>query len=267
MIAAGLRWLLADPRTRGRDIDDPATTILRRDIIRRKPFLTEVYRDWYVLLAGAIPPPPGGVLELGSGAGFLSDVIPDCIASDVLPSPHVKVVLDGQALPFRRRALRAIVMTNVLHHIAAPYRFLSDAAQSVRAGGVIAMIEPWVTPWSRMVYAHLHHEPFAADADPTAASAGGPLSGANGALPWILFERERSCFDRLVPEWRVERVHPLMPFRYLVSGGVSMRSLMPGWTSGAWRRLEGRLERHMTTWAMFALVVLRRREPDGPRQL
>src|SRR5262249_31802772 len=35
-----------------------------------------------------------------------------------------------------------------------------QATRCVRSGGVVAMIEPWVTPWSRFVYTRLHHEPF-----------------------------------------------------------------------------------------------------------
>lgn len=50
----------------------------------------------------------------------------------------------------------------------------------------------------------------------------------------------------------------MMPFRYLVSGGVSMRSLMPAWSTPVWRGLERAFEPRMTSWAMFALIVLRR---------
>jgi hypothetical protein len=44
----------------------------------------------------------------------------------------------------------------------------------------------------------------------------------------------------------------------LVSGGVSLRVLMPGWAFGAWRGLEKMFDPWMKTWAMFALIVLRR---------
>ena len=66
----------------------------------------------------------------------------------------------------------------------------------------------------------------------------GPLSGANGALPWILFVRDRERFERDFPMWRVQSIRPIMPFRYLVSGGVSLRSLTPGWSFEIWSALE-----------------------------
>jgi len=258
MRAAVLRRLLAEPRTRDLDLDDPATTALRRDIVRRKPFLRDIYRDWYRALASAVEG-HRPVVELGSGPGFLDEIIPGCVRSEVFVTPGVQLVFDARALPFGRRAVGALVMTNVFHHIPEPYRFLQQAADAVHVGGVIAMIEPWRSAWSSVVYTRLHHEPFVADADPNVAIAGGPLSGANGALPWIVFDRDRAALAQRAPAWELQRVEPMMPFRYLVSGGVSMRALMPGWTTPIWRRIESRFAPRMRTWAMFALIVLRRR--------
>jgi hypothetical protein len=50
----------------------------------------------------------------------------------------------------------------------------------------------------------------------------------------------------------------MMPFRYLISGGVSLRSLMPGWTFSIWRFVEDLLRPWMKTWAMFAQITLRK---------
>ena len=55
-----------------------------------------------------------------------------------------------------------------------------------------------------------------------------------------------------------------MPFRYLLSGGVSLRSLTPGWTYGLWRWVENRMQPWMNHWGMFAHIVLHRSErADG----
>jgi SAM-dependent methyltransferase len=162
-------------------------------------------------------------------------------------------------LPFAAGSLRAIVMTNVLHHLPQPRRFLADAAHCVRPGGALVMIEPWVSPWSRFVYGRLHHEPFEPHARTWEFPATGPLSGANGALPWILFVRDRAQFEAEFPEWRIEHIQPGMPFRYLLSGGVSLRSLMPGASEGLWRGVERLMQPCMSRWAMFASIKLVRR--------
>lgn len=118
------------------------------------------------------------------------------------------------------------------------------------------MIEPWVTNWSRFVYTRFHHEPFEPKAEQWSFPASGPLSSANGALPWILFARDREPFQREFPQWEIKYIEPMMPFRYLISGGFSLRTLMWGRTFAAWRFLEQLLAPGMDFWGMFARIVL-----------
>jgi SAM-dependent methyltransferase len=166
-------------------------------------------------------------------------------------------VLNGLHLPLADGSLCAIVMTNVLHHLPDVRRFFVEATRCVRPGGVIAMVEPWISPWSRIVYTRLHHEPCLPDAIDWSFPATGPLSSANEALAWMVFERDRAVFEAEFPLWRIETVRPMMPLRYLASGGVSMRSLVPGFAFTPMRLIEKAFERPA---AMFAHVVLRRVE-------
>jgi len=250
-------WLSC-PLTRGLDLDDPQTTALRRQIIHDKLFLNRLYREWYSLLCDAIPERGKPVLELGAGAGFLKDYIPDLITSDVRDVTDVDCVVDGRELPFEEKSLRAIVMTDVLHHIPDVERFFIEAIRCLEPGGVIAMVEPWVSTWSRFVYRSFHHEPFEPDMSTWKFPATGPLSGANMALPWIVFCRDRERFDEKCKQLKIEKLEPFMPLRYLVSGGVSMRSFAPGWTFGIFSRLERLMLPCMNSLAMFAFIVLRR---------
>lgn len=178
-----LRKLLAHPATRGLDVDDPRLTGLRREIITGKGFLHRIYQEWYQDIADALPVGDGSVLEIGSGAGFLRDVIPGLIRSEIFSCPEIDLVLNALDLPLAGRSLRAIVMTDVLHHLPEPGRFFSEAGRAVRSGGRIIMVEPWVSSWSRWVYQHLHSEPFLPEAREWSFPSSGPLSGANGALP------------------------------------------------------------------------------------
>ncbi len=256
------QWL-SHPLTRGIDIDDPRAANLRKRVVQEKGFLRRIYREWYAAIIAASPEGNGLVLELGSGGGFLSDEIPDLVSSEVFYCPGIRVVLDAMYLPFRDGALRGIVMTDVFHHLPQARRFLCESVRCLRLGGKVIMIEPWVTAWSRLVYTRLHHEPFHPDASEWEFASSGPLTGANGALPWMVFQRDRDQFEREFAELDIEMVKPMMPFRYLVSGGVSFRSLVPEWTFGLWRLLELALERWMNTWAMFAQIVLVRIDARG----
>lgn len=236
-----------------------------RKAIGGKSFLRRIYDEWYRDLATAIPAGDGVVVELGAGGGFLKDILPESVTSDVMPNLYVDVRLDGCSLPFRSGSLRALVMVDVFHHLPDASVFLHEAGRCLRPGGVIAMIEPWVTPWTRLLYGWLglHHEAFEPGArDWTTAPARG-LSGGNNALAWLVFGRDREQFEQVFTELRIDSIVPMMPFRYLLSGGVSHPCIMPGWAFPFWRTLERCCSPLMATLAMFArVVVVRESTPE-----
>jgi SAM-dependent methyltransferase len=250
--------MMLHPATRDLDLDDPLTTAKRREIIGKRKFLRQVYGEWYRRLVAALPPGEGSVVELGSGAGFLAEVVRGAITSEVLPVSRVRALMDGCALPFADGTLRAILMTNVLHHLPNVKSFLREADRSLRPGGVVATVEPWLTPWSRYVYTHWHHEPFDPEARSWDLPPAHPLSSANGALPWIVFERDRAVFEAEFPSLRVRSIEPLMPFSYLISGGFSALSIAPGWSFRFWRSVERAVRPLELGLAMFAVIVLER---------
>jgi len=250
--------LLEHPLTRGIDIDDPRNTLLRRDIIRDKRFLRLLYTEWYERICSRIPAEAQDLLEIGSGAGFLREFLPQLITSEVFPLEGVDRVVDATSLDFGDASLDAITMTNVMHHVPDLDAFFSEVGRTLRDDGRLVMIEPWRTRWSDFVYKHLHHEPFEPEAAEWRLPPGGPLSSANDALPWIVFTRDRARFNRSYPDLQIVSIEPLMPISYLASGGVSMRALLPGSTYRAFRAFESRVLREHG--AMFALIEVRRRE-------
>ena len=260
MLKSLIQSVLSHPLTRELDLDSPEMTRQRFRLIKEKSFLNKFYQDCYLSIAGSIPENVNGkILELGSGAGFIKDYLPDCMTSEVLQNPDIDIVLDGQRLPFIDDSLRSIVMLDVFHHLPRVPLFLEEASRCVRQGGTIVMIEPWNTPWSHFIYRHMHHEPFDAGCSGWEFPRGGPLSKANQALPWIVFKRDRLLFERMFPQWHIAKVNLHSPFCYLLSGGVSLRSFMPGSLFGMWRTFEDKLQPCMSILAMFAKVVLLRK--------
>lgn len=245
--------LLKHPLSRNLDIDNPQTTVVRKQIIVSKPFLTSIYCEWYQRLG---IPSTGTVVELGSGGGFLSSLHPNVIMTEVFHLPHISTVADATRMPFRSGSVRMFALVDVFHHIPDVQAFLSEAERCLENAGEIVMIEPWNTKWSALVYRYLHPEPFEPSADWTIPKTG-PLSGANSALPWIVFDRDKYLFTQRFPKLTIETIKLLMPASYLLSGGVSMRSLAPGMTYSAIRLLENQLPQSM--FAMFAMIRLIRK--------
>jgi len=260
MIRDRLKSLLTHPLSRNLHIDSAETTIRRAQIIKQKAFLRKLYRDCYISILDALPEQINeSILELGSGGGFFKDYHPGMLASDILPLPGVDIILDGQRLPFCQASLGAIVMMDVFHHIPKIKSFLSEAARCVIPGGAVVMIEPWNTRWARLIYRHLHHEPFEPDAKSWDLPPGGPLSQANSALPWIVFERDRKIFEIEYSEWDINKIVLHTPFCYIFSGGVAFRSLVPACLYKLCRRIEAFLDPRMNRWAMFATITLIRK--------
>ncbi|MFI5142665.1 MAG: class I SAM-dependent methyltransferase [Thermoanaerobaculales bacterium] len=262
-MTARIPGFLTHPLTRGLSLDDPTTTRLRRQILAEKMFLRRIYQEWYEQIEALLPPGDASVLELGAGASFLNEYMAGTLTSDIIWLPGLDLVADASELPFAPGSLRGIAMTNVFHHLSKPASFLREAARCVVRGGALVMIEPWVSRWSRFVYRRLHHEPFEPEAPEWGFSTSGPLSGANGAQPWIVFARDYSRFVETYPEWHLDHVDVGMPFRYLLSGGMAGRALVPAWTFGMWRAAERALSRYKSALAMFASIRLVRTSHTG----
>jgi len=239
------------------DIDAPETTVARRMQIQAKPFLKQVYLDWYARILRSLPDPSlGSVVEIGSGGGFLDACLPSVITTEVFWVPHVAAVLDARTLPFSDNRLSAIVLLDVFHHIPDAALFLSEAERCLAPGGRIIMIEPWLTPWSLLIYRCFHHEPIAPRTPRWRLTGTGPLSTANSALPWMVFHRDRNRFQRQFPLLSLSELTPFCPFAYLLSGGLTYPAVLPANGARLALRLENTLTPLMPLLAMFAKIVI-----------
>jgi SAM-dependent methyltransferase len=243
---------------RNKILDDPMTSFCRAQQIQNNTFLKKLYEDWYRSIEAFLPASKGTILEVGSGGGFLRDIIPSIITSEILDVHHVDIQLDARYLPFADASLSGIVMVGVFHHIPDIRRFLKEAARCVKPGGRIIMNEPWVSLWSSFVYKYLHYEPFLIKEDDWRFISSGPLTGANSALPWIVFNRDRQIFEKDFHQWRIHEIILHTPISYLLSGGLAVNSLFSGRLFKFCRSLERLLSPLISFTAMFALIVLER---------
>lgn len=221
------------------DLDDPAATALHRDIILAKPFLRRTYEDFYGKFKRSVLelPAAGPVVELGSGGGFLKKIIPVAVTSDVNAVPDIDIRFSIASMPFANDSIGAFCMLNVFHHLSNPWSCIAEMHRCLKKGGRIIMIEPANTPWRRFIDRHFHHEPF----DPSGrreVDGAAPLSSANGAIPWIVFSRDRAIFKERFPGLTIKKMALHTPFRYIASGGLSFKQFVPSFMYNAVKVLE-----------------------------
>ena len=209
------------------DLDDPNASLAHRDIILKKPFLKRLYNDWYLIfIIKSKEIKNGKYLEIGSGGGFLKDVFPEVITSDILILPNVDLIFSAEEIPFKENELASIVMLNVFHHIPKPHLFLKEAQRTLIKGGKIIMTEPANSSLARFIYKRFHHEPFD-EKGQREIKAGNPLSNSNQALPYIYFERDLDLFKKDFPSLKINSINYHSPFSYIISGGVSRSAMLP----------------------------------------
>lgn len=227
--ASWLRTSLSHPLARGVDLDSADATAVHARLIREKPFLRRLYLHYYCEYDRAIAEAaPGGiVLEVGAGGGFYRDLRPRVVSLDVRPGADVDLLGSALEIPLTAGSTSAVLLLNVLHHLPDPVAFFRECQRILKPGGRVCMIEPYAGPLSRRLIRRLHHEPWDEEAGWT-LPAGGPLTGANMALPTIIFQRDRARYDAEFPNLPVVRLRHHTIMLYAISGGVSMRSLVPG---------------------------------------
>jgi SAM-dependent methyltransferase len=249
--------LLRLPETRDiKNLDDPSATLMHAKVLRKKTLLKKLYISVYKQFREEMEQPENKVMiELGSGGGFIKEIIPNAITSDILKIDGVDKVFSVTNMPFNNCSIDAFFMFDVLHHVAQPRRFFSEAERCLKSGGEIVMIEPANTSWARYIFTNYHHESF----DPQGGwgfEQQSPLTTANGAMPWIILIRDRKIFDQEYPGLRIVSIHNHTPFVYLFSGGFTMRQLLPGFLYPVIRAFEYLLSPFRNQLGMFMTIII-----------
>jgi SAM-dependent methyltransferase len=199
------------------------------DIIQSKPALNEYYKSSYVRYKHWLKESPseGMAIELGSGLGPIKSVLPEIMTTDVIPYPGLDRIVDATRMPFENDGLKFIGMLNVFHHIPRVQDFLSEAERCLRPGGKVLIIDQHSGFLGRFVFKYLHNEPYDVKAQDWDFKSNDPLKDANGALAWIVFQRDKKKFETLYPRLRIVEYRRHTPLYYWFSGGLKSWTLIP----------------------------------------
>jgi SAM-dependent methyltransferase len=204
-----------------------------RRIWQRKPTLRRIYREEFFDRLISSCRQHGVSVEVGAGPGFLKEMLPRLISTDVVWCPWLDVVTDAQHMPFKSSCISNVMGLDILHHLEKPMEFLQEAERVLVPGGRVILVEPWITPFSYLVYRYLHQEDCELSARPLEGDAirwvkEKKAFDGNQAIPYLLFGRGAmkgtlAVLSRL----KAVTIEPFCLFAYLLSFGFKPISLLP----------------------------------------
>lgn len=235
------------------DIQAQEQLLRHRQIWAQKPVLERVYREEFFARMSAHRKEGGLCLEVGGGPGFLKQSFPGLVSTDIVWCPWLDVVADAQRLPFQASSVSNVFGLDVLHHFAAPMEFLEEVKRVLIPGGRLILIEPWITPFSYLIYRYFHQEDCDLSARPWernhAAHVDKRAFDGNQAVPYLLFgPKQLPRTLNSLPGMTPVLIERFSLFAYLLSLGFKRASLLPAplypavakferITSRLWRRL------------------------------
>lgn len=261
-----LASLLVEPELRGVDMDSPERILVHRQILDRKPMIRGVFTDFYrrcrALDEQFFGDTPGLRIELGAGVSLFKTLYPDVISTDLVPAAHLDRVVDAQATDFPDASVRVLYGLNCFHHFPKKEAFFTEMQRIVPPGGGCVLVEPYFGPCASLLYTRLFtSETF----DKTAASwnqddGARAMVGANQAASYLVFVRDRARFASLFPDLELVHAEPLGNcLRYLLSGGLNFRPLVPAGAARPLKLVEALLTPLRPVLALHHVIVLRKR--------
>lgn len=259
------REFLKDPRVKGIDIDSPEILEVHRKVIADKPLMRQVFQKFYDTLISARDryfKVPGREIEIGAGVSFFKQSNKAVYTTDIKESPGLDGVLNAQAMDLEDASVRSIYGINCFHHFPNPRLFFSELARVLNRGGGCVLIEPYYGPFAKLLYENVHKDEHfnpkqqGWEEDQKMSF----MSGANQALSYMVFVRDRETFEREFPELEVVEISKINNYlQYLLSGGVNFRQLVPDFLIPCVRLVEWLLTPVSHLLALHYTIVIRKR--------
>ena len=256
--------LLRDPLLEGMDVDGAGRLQLHQKMLEKKRMLRDVFTEFHHLfktLDQLYFSGEGAKIELGAGVSPMRDSYPDVLATDIVPAPHLDMVLNAESMDLADNSVRAIYGQNCFHHFPHPDAFFSELERVLIPGGGGILLDPYYGLCASMLFKRLSPtEGFDKSASSWETPVAGSMNGANQALSYIVFVRDRKDFERKHP--LLEIVHEQRVgnyLKYVISGGLNFRQLLPDSMTGIVSFIEWLLWPFNRWLALHHVVVIRKK--------
>lgn len=173
----------------------------------------------------------GFSIEIGSGHSNYKEFDKNIIATDIVYDERLDFVFDALRIPFKDNSITNIILFDVLHHLEKPLFFFNEANRVLRDNGRIILVEPYVSPFSWLVYKLFHDEdtsfnfelesPFSSKLEEKR-----PFDG-NQAIPSVLFYRKKDYFKKNFPFFKILTCEKKSLFAYPLTLGLKSKGIFP----------------------------------------
>jgi hypothetical protein len=234
----------------------------------RKPLLREIYRGLHEGIASQLANRSGLVVELGSGVADITEVIPNCVRTDLFPNPWIDHKENAYDLSFHDQSVSNLILFDVFHHLRYPGVALREFRRVLVFGGRVIVFDPCLSILGWVVYGLLHREPVGLrqriqwEAPTGWRPTDLDYYAAQGNATRVFLRRE---VDVGAFGWKTILAKRICSISYVASGGYSKPQMYPTRALPIMRRVDRMLENIPRVFGTRLLVVLEKTdaEPAG----
>lgn len=233
---------------------------------QRKPLLRLLYQKYYLEISRSLRRDvPGPVVEIGSGLGNIRSAIPDCLLTDIFPTPWADQVETAYQMSFPDGSVSNLILFDVFHHLQYPGNALMEFYRVLHPGGRVVIFDPAMGLLGLLVFGLFHHEPLGLRDQITLQA---PPGTDFSSLPYYAAQANASrMFSRfarsaLSPCWKIVSKKTFSGFSYVGSGGYRGPQLYPKWLFPAVNAVDSVCNLIPWLFATRLLVVLEK-TPDA----
>lgn len=223
---------LKHPLLKDVNINDAKRIEIHRKIFLNKKMLLAVFNNFhrtFLFLEKKFIFGDGLRIELGAGIYPIKKTLKNVLASDILPGPDIDLILDAERLELNSNSVKTLFIQNSFHHFSNPGSFFKELDRVLVKGGGSIILDPYYGWLACKIYPKIFNtEIFDKNTNKWNYENLGPMKGANQALSYVIFIKDRDKFKELYPSLEiVDQTICSNYFLYLFSGGLNFKQIVP----------------------------------------